>query len=166
MSQLFEIVDSAIAGKGAVAIQRIPKGVVVHTMTGVACTVEDLFTLVGEGKEQPSDPFQIGDNEFLDLEETSRSFNHSCDPNVFVRGKNELVALRDIENGEEITFDYSTTMKYDAEKILAAGFPLWTCVCACGAPNCRGIIDEFKSLTPAIQAHYRNNGWLPDYLMR
>jgi SET domain-containing protein len=122
--------------------------------------------LVGEGKEQPSDPFQIDDNEYLDLEETSRSFNHSCDPNIFVRGKNEMVSLRDIEEGEELTFDYSTTMKYDAEKIQAAGFELWTCQCACGAANCRGIIDEFKTLPASLQAKYRQNGWLPDFLMR
>tara|TARA_Y100000310_G_C20700595_1_gene829527 strand:+ start:6945 stop:7325 length:381 start_codon:yes stop_codon:yes gene_type:complete len=41
-----------------------------------------------------------------------RYFNHSCDPNMeFVIGeeKFQLVAIKDIGDGDEVTFDYRTT---------------------------------------------------------
>jgi D-alanine-D-alanine ligase len=55
--------------------------------------------------------------------------NHSCDPNTAYAGLN-LIALRPIRCGEELTLDYRTFAHPDA-----AGF-----VCSCGAENCRGTI--------------------------
>jgi SET domain-containing protein len=57
--------------------------------------------------------------------------NHSCAPNAgFVSGEPALLALCDIASGEEIAFDYATSI---AE-------PGWTLECACGAPECRGLV--------------------------
>lgn len=71
--------------------------------------------------------------------------NHSCDPNM--ASLPDLwtgIALRDIEAGEELTYDYATT---DSEY---ANFE-----CACGAANCRKIIrpDDWK--LPELQERYR-----------
>ena len=166
MSALFEIRNSPIAGVGVFAIAPIKQGQSVHFMVGVRCTLDDVIKLVHDGSEAASDPFQIDDSTFLDLEERSRSFNHSCQPNLYVRGENEMVALRDIEVTEELTFDYATTMKYDAEKIISSGHELWTCVCCCGKDNCRGEINEFKTLPADIQAYYISNRYMPDYLLK
>lgn len=135
-------------------------------MSGEETTLEEIITRIQAGQEAASDPFQIGDNLFMDLEETSRSFNHSCDPNVYVRGRDELVALRPIRKGEEITYDYSTTMRYDLEKIRASGNEPWTCPCHCGAYNCRGIINEFSTLPSERRDYYVSNRYLPDFLLR
>ncbi len=162
---LVNIEHSPIAGVGVFALQVIAKGTVVHRMAGEVATLDEIILRVQAGAEAAADPFQIGDDLFIDLEETSRSFNHSCNPNVHVRGNNELVALRPIAAGEEITYDYSTTMKYDAEKIRAAGHELWTCTCACGAANCRGIIHEFKTLPQDQQDYYVMNRYLPDFML-
>src|SRR5881227_4381284 len=35
--------------------------------------------------------------------------NHSCDPNLGVRGEITFVAMRDIRGGEELTHDWATT---------------------------------------------------------
>jgi uncharacterized protein len=35
--------------------------------------------------------------------------NHSCDPNIGVRGQIVFVAVRDIEAGEELTHDWAMT---------------------------------------------------------
>lgn len=163
---LVVIERSLIAGVGAFALQDIPRGTVVHRMVGDIATLDELIVRVHAGAEAASDPFQIEDDLFLDLEETSRSFNHSCDPNVYVRGTHELVALRAIPRGEEITYDYSTTMRYDEEKILASGHALWTCPCLCGARACRGIIHEFKTLPQERRAYYVANRYLPDFMLR
>lgn len=121
---------------------------------------------VNEGKEEPSDPLEIGDEEYLDLNEISRTYNHSCNPNAFIRGKNELVALKNIETGEEITYDYSSTMNDNEEKIKKPGRFLWTCKCNCGAKDCRGIIDQFKKLPKKTQNYYVTNKLMPDFMLK
>ena len=83
-------------------------------------------------------------------------FNHSCNPNagVIIKDKKaKLVALQDIQAGEEITYDYSPQM-YDED---------WTMKCTCGASNCRKIIKEFKYLPMNIKKKYQKLGIVPDY---
>ncbi len=157
---------SPIAGVGVFALQDVPAGALVHRMVGDVATLDEMSVRVFAGAMAASDPFQIEDDLFLDLEEVSRSFNHSCDPNVYVRGDDELVALRPIPAGEEITFDYSTTMKYDAEKIRALGHEPWTCPCLCGVERCRGVIDEFKTLPQERRDYYVVHRYLPTFMLR
>ncbi|TAF34944.1 MAG: SET domain-containing protein [Cytophagales bacterium] len=163
---LFKVENSPIAGMGCFALASIAKGETVYRMTGEPADFETLLALVLQGKEAPSDPLQIDIGSYLDLEEVSRSFNHSCNPNLFLRGTTELVALRDINVGEEMTYDYSTTMHYDLEQLQANKQESWTCTCCCGADNCRGIIDEFKSLPEARKTYYLENSFVPDYILR
>ncbi|MFA4953537.1 MAG: SET domain-containing protein [Candidatus Pacearchaeota archaeon] len=85
--------------------------------------------------------------------------NHSCNPNVgIIIKQNEihLVAIKNIFIGEEITFDYSTTMDEDD----------WTMKCNCGDKNCREIIKDFKHLPKFIQKKYLELGIVPDYIKK
>lgn len=138
----------------------------IFCFTGELCSLDEIIKRVNEGKEEPSDPLEVNDDEYLDLDETSRTFNHSCSPNAYVRGKSELVAIRDIKKEEEITYDYSTTMNDNEEKIVNAGRKLWTCKCNCGSKNCRGIIDQFKTLPTAVRKFYVSNKFMPDFMLR
>ena len=64
--------------------------------------------------------------------------NHGCDPNAgFLAGETVLHALRDIQPGEEIVWDYSTSI---AE-------PGWKMACRCGSAQCRGIIRPWAELS-------------------
>ena len=166
MSDLFEIKKSKIAGNGVFARKKIAKGLTICFLTGELCTLEEVIKRCNEGKEEPSDPLEIEDEEYLDLDEVSRTFNHSCNPNSYIRGKNELVALKDIKIWEEIIYDYSTTMNDNGEKIKKAGRDLWTCECHCGSKNCRGIIDQFKTLPKKIQNFYIRNKFMPDFMLK
>jgi hypothetical protein len=56
--------------------------------------------------------------------------NHSCNANTGYEGLN-LVALRPIAAGEELTLDYATLLDEQAE----------TFDCQCGAPNCRRTVS-------------------------
>jgi D-alanine-D-alanine ligase-like ATP-grasp enzyme len=56
--------------------------------------------------------------------------NHCCDPNTGYAGLN-VVALRAISAGEELTLDYA-----DFCNETAASFE-----CTCGASNCRGVVS-------------------------
>lgn len=58
--------------------------------------------------------------------------NHSCDPNASFNDAGMLVAIRDIDVGEEITYDYL--------KHPVPASP-WNFECLCGAVNCRGWIS-------------------------
>lgn len=73
-----------------------------------------------------------------------RYLNHSCQPNAAVRDR-ELVALRAIAAGDEITFDYNTT-EYD----MASPFQ-----CHCGSAGCAGKIRGYRYLTAAERARIR-----------
>jgi len=55
--------------------------------------------------------------------------NHSCDPNIGVRGQIVFVAMRDIESGEELTHDWATTDDDD-----------YRIECNCGAADCRKLL--------------------------
>ncbi len=65
--------------------------------------------------------------------------NHSCEPNAgFVTGEPVLHALREIAAGEQIGWDYSTS-------IAEAG---WTLRCRCGSAGCHAIIRSWFELQP------------------
>jgi uncharacterized protein len=166
MDDLLEIKKSKIAGNGVFAIKEIKKYRTVCFLTGELCTLEEALKRINEGKEKPSDPLGVDDEEYLDLDELPRTFNHSCNPNSYIKGKNELVALKDIKIGEEITYDYSTTMNDNEEKIKKSGRNLWTCKCHCGSKNCRGIIDQFKTLPLKIKNYYISNRFMPDFMLK
>lgn len=86
--------------------------------------------------------------------EDADCFNHSCEPNVGVQGQIVLAAMRDIEPGEELCFDYATTDSSDYDE-----FP-----CACGAPTCRGVVRGADWQLPELQEKYR--GWFSLYLQQ
>ena len=66
----------------------------------------------------------------------ARFINHSCDPNCKSTVEDRRVfidAIRDIEQGEELTFDYKLEVTSSAEQKKRYA-------CRCGAPNCRGTM--------------------------
>ncbi|MDG7007783.1 MAG: SET domain-containing protein-lysine N-methyltransferase [Nitrososphaerota archaeon] len=76
-----------------------------------------------------------------------RYVNHSCDPNCVIRGAGRVVARRDIEKGEEITFDYSTNV----------GWGPYRMKCMCGARNCRKTIRSYPHLPASLKRKYGRN---------
>lgn len=86
--------------------------------------------------------------------------NHSCAPNAFIRItraaplRADIVAVRDLDEGEEVTFDYSCTMLHD---------PWCLEGCACGAPACRGTIRGFDELSAAQRLTLLATGTVPYY---
>jgi hypothetical protein len=58
----------------------------------------------------------------------ARFINHSCEANCLTAGDDFEIAVRDIQEGEELTDDYGTLN-------LGGDF-----ICACRASRCRGII--------------------------
>lgn len=85
--------------------------------------------------------------------------NHSCAPNAGLRfgpGGVVLIAVRAIAPGEEIAWDYSTTL---AESN-------WHMICQCRSPECRRVIGNFASLAPERQEWFRARNLVAPYLRR
>ena len=84
--------------------------------------------------------------------------NHSCNPNCGLRIADDcidLIAVRNISPGEELCFDYSTTM---------LDFP-FRMNCTCGEPNCRLTITDFRFLPKPLQGLYISSGVVPQYVL-
>ena len=79
--------------------------------------------------------------------------NHSCDPNLGIRGEITFVAMRDILAGEELTHDWAMTDDDD-----------YSVECNCGAPNCRKILTGKDWQRPDLQKRYA--GYFSAYLSR
>lgn len=85
--------------------------------------------------------------------------NHSCAPNAglrFAAGGVFLVAVREIAPGEEISWDYSTTLKESN----------WHMICQCRSPECRRVIGNFETLSPERQEWFRARNLVAPYLRR
>jgi hypothetical protein len=80
--------------------------------------------------------------------------NHSCEPNLGLRGQISLVALCDIRADEEVCFDYAMTDSTPYDEFE----------CHCGLPTCRGIVTGNDWKLPELWAKYA--GYFSPYLQR
>jgi hypothetical protein len=79
--------------------------------------------------------------------------NHSCDPNLGLRGEITFVAMREIRAGEELTHDWAVTDDDD-----------YSAECNCGAKNCRKVLTGKDWQKPELQRKYA--GYFSAYLAR
>jgi hypothetical protein len=78
---------------------------------------ELVLKIEGEIVSQPSrTTIQIGPSQHVDVASPGKFINHSCNPNCKVENK-QLIAIKNIAKGEEITFNYE-----ESEDILAHPF--------------------------------------------
>ena len=86
--------------------------------------------------------------------EPADCFNHSCDPNVGFTGQIGLRAMRDIEAGEELNFDYA----------MCDGSAYDEFDCYCGGEHCRGRVTGDDWRDPELWEKY--DGCFSPYLVR
>ncbi|MSR58928.1 MAG: SET domain-containing protein [Planctomycetaceae bacterium] len=137
-------------GRGLFAAEPLPAGVEILRLTGSLLSLND----VRSRGAQAANALQIGVDRYLNLEEPGRLVNHSCEPNAGVKDDTQLVALREIAAGEEIRFDYSTT--------ISDG---WTMPCRCGASGCRGLVVAFQLLPTALRQRYAVLGLVQRFIL-
>jgi SET domain-containing protein len=138
--ELLEVRPAGAKGLGGFAVRPIPAGTRVIQIAGWVLPsdqlTDDLLAL------------QIGPDLWLCSDGSSLDdrINHSCDPNLgFLHGDPVLYALRDIAAGEEVAWDYSTSL---AE-------PGWSLDCACRSPSCRRVVRSWGELSPADRDRLR-----------
>lgn len=136
-----EFRDSAIHGQGGFAAQFITKGTLIIQYLGEIINKEESSRRCEANNEYI---FCLDDEKDLDGKvdwNPARHINHSCNPNSeaeCIDGQIWIVANRDIQAGEEITFNYGYDLVDYQEH-----------PCYCGASNCIGYIvaeEYFEAL--------------------
>jgi hypothetical protein len=143
-----EVRRSDIHGTGVFAKEDIQQGTRIIEYLG-----EKVSTDEGQRRQEAQSAsdsiffFELDEETYLDGDvpgNDARFTNHSCDPNCeseVESGQIWIVALKAIQKGEELTFDYG----FDAE--FLGEYP-----CRCAAKNCVGYI---------IGKEHRDNILLP-----
>ncbi len=151
--------ESDIRGKGVFATAPIAIGEVVHQMAGERVGLLTCALRIATRRTNFDDPLPISNDTFIILDQLSNRFNHSCAPNAALRGEGEMFAIAPIAIDDEITFDYSTTMRRSFYSRL------WTMPCNCGAKSCRGSIGDVATIPKAQIENYVRKGALQDFML-
>jgi len=145
-------IDECAFGLGVFARRAIEPG---ETILAFGGPVIDFAETKRRGRWECM-PLQIGANRYYDTQPPGIFVNHSCQPNAGIRQDRDLVALRPIQAGEEICFDYSTTMEEQS----------FTMNCGCGTLRCRRVIADFSTLPREVQEEYLDNGIVMGFIAR
>ena len=145
-------IDKCSFGRGVFAAHNIRKGEVIMIFTGKLINLDEALAK----KEEEANALQIDTKLYIDLEEPGVIVNHHCNPNAGIVNTNVLVALIDISKGDEIFYDYSTTMSEN----------LWTMECGCSSSNCRKIIKDFHYLPAKVKEKYLKLAIVQDFIVR
>lgn len=138
---LFEVRHSPIHGYGVFALRRIRKGTTVTEYLGDRVSHDE-----ADSRYQDKDPndnhtflFTVDSRIVIDGGvggNDARFINHGCDPNCESTTANKRIyvqALRTIEPGEELAYDYQIGRDPDDPPNVDDIF-----ACRCGAEKCRG----------------------------
>jgi SET domain-containing protein len=137
-----EVRESGVHGHGVYAMESIPKSTRIIEYTGQRVSWEgapndenDPHTFnFGLDNGEVINP-QIGGND-------ARWINHSCDPNCEAIEEDDRIfidALRDIQAGEELFYDYALEIDEPITEESKKKF-----ACHCHSPNCSGTMLDIS----------------------
>ena len=140
-SDSFSVEPSRIHGVGLYPTHTFSKDESIYKISGRR-VLADYDTNFGEGPNW----IGLGWHEWLIPEPANPIIftNHACCPNAIISDRLIVVALRNIEIGDEIVVDYSTT-EVD---------PFWRMPCSCQSGICRKQIRAFSHFPVAVQRCY------------
>ncbi len=136
---------SNIHGKGVFATTFIPKGSRIIEYKGRRMSEDAADEKYGDDESPHTFLFLLDDQIVIDANHrgnSARWINHSCNPNCEANeedGRMFIDAMRDIQPGEELTYDYDLIVE---ERYTPALKRLYAC--GCGAHKCRGTILASK----------------------
>jgi len=147
---------SAIEGRGLTAVAPIAAGELVAIKGGHIVTTAALYALpdrLQNSEIQIAEGFHLVALTDAEYEPVMLFINHSCAPNVGFAGNINLVAMRAVSRGEELTTDYALFDDHDGQMD-----------CQCGTPSCRGTIGGRDWQHPELQRKY--GPYFSSYLLR
>jgi SET domain-containing protein len=140
---LIEVRRSPIQGRGVFARTKIKDGTRIIEYTGERISPDEETKRYDDEnmKRHHTFLFTIDEQATIDAARfgnAARFINHSCDPNCEAVEDDRRIfieAIRDIQPGEELSYDYNFEVDEDDTPELREFY-----VCRCGAPDCRGTI--------------------------
>jgi SET domain-containing protein len=133
-------------GSGSFVVSKISKGEMVASFGGNVIAQSELANYPAD---RVSRSLQLNRDTYLlsgNIPEAGDMINHSCEPNCGIAGTSSVLALRDIEIGEELTFDYAMSDSSEYDEFS----------CACGKENCREKITGMDWQNKDLQTKYQN----------
>ena len=135
--------DSPVHGRGVFATRRIEKGERIIEYLGDRVSHDEADRRYESKEENDSHTFLfiVDSKTVIDAGvdgNDARFFNHSCDPNcesVVEKRRVFIEAIRAIEAGEEMTYDYQIYKEEGDPENIDEVF-----ACRCGFANCRGTM--------------------------
>jgi len=142
-SALVEVRNSPVHGRGVFAVAPIRKGTRILEYLGERMSHAAADKRYEDHDESDNHTFLfiVDKHTVIDAGvggNDARFINHSCDPNCIAveeDGRIFIEALRNIQPGAELTYDYAYERTGDHTDEDEALY-----VCRCGAKNCRGTI--------------------------
>lgn len=134
------VVCSSKIGRGVFAGKNFAPGDLILVLKGKKFKWGDPIHFTDSGDYL----IQTGHKSYIMPDSPGVFLNHSCKPNAGINRNRRLIAIKGIKEGEEITFDYSTTMDEN----------FWTLDCLCGESGCREKITDFRFLPSDIRFKY------------
>lgn len=135
-NNIVEIKDVDGIGRAVIASRAFAKGDAVVLSNSLGLIPQDSHTL------------QRAKDEHFMIDLPARFINHSCNGNIGIQdndsGAYDFFALKDIERGEELRWDYETS------EFEILGFE----DCFCGDAKCRGTLGGFKKHGEIIKKQY------------
>ena len=143
-SRRIQVRRSGVHGKGVFALQAIAAGTRLIEYKGELIDWPEALRRHPHDPAQPNHTFyfHVDDEHVIDANvggNASRWINHACDPNCEAQqlddGRVFIDALRDIEAGEELFYDYGLVIDERYTAKLKKEY-----ACHCGSPGCRGTM--------------------------
>jgi len=138
-------------GRGVFAVAPVPQEKLLLKFEGGYLTFDEQCQMDDEANS-----LQIGKDLYINTNAPGVYVNHSCNPNCYINSDLWLVSFRHIEVGEQLSFDYSTTM-------LERHWEMKDC--RCGSVVCRGTIRDFDTLPIETQDWYLRQGWVMSHVL-
>jgi len=143
----FEVHNSRIQGKGVFATRRIRPGQRLIEYLGERITTDEADSRYDDDAMDRHHTFlfEVDAENVIDagkIGNEARYINHSCDPNceaVNEDGRIFIEAVRNIQPGAELTYDYSYEHEGELSEELRQQY-----ICLCGTQKCRGTILKVK----------------------
>jgi len=167
MHKSIEVRYSQIEGRGLYATKFLPRGTVVWQSLSEEA---EMWTEINESQVKDMDDekkrlvtyyYEMASNmklrgpicmEYVERD-ASNFYNHSCDPNTWFINDDKLAALRDIQPGEEITYDYAT-----CKPQITKAFD-----CRCSTKKCRKRVTQQDYKLAQLRTAYGNH-WVSHWL--
>lgn len=140
-------------GRGVFATRPVKAGTVLAVWGGSVVPEAQFFQLP---EELQHISVQVEEHLYLvpEREGPAEWVNHSCEPNAGMCGQIALVAMRDIQRGEEVCYDYA----------MSDGSPYDEFICQCDATRCRRRVTGMDWRIPDLWERY--DGYFSPYIQR